>query len=744
LNQQIQKPYNSGSSWTPPKSNDESTNQKVKISLDEYSTLRKQIAQIDKQTSFAMGPVVILGSSEYVGNTVFGSLALKLKIHATLRGKGLWKAVPLVGNDVILVSAIANGKTIPVTTQNSYHVWMTNTDGEVSLEIDILVPPHGPRGSIEYDFTSVRTPSTTFSCVFPVSGLEPKLTAAVQSENTKLTNATRFTATLRPTTRIHLIGFKEIGSGEEQDAKVYAETMNLLSVNEDALEVFSVFYYTILYSGAQKFTIKIPDGFKIVSADGQGAFRYTIEPSPEGTLLIGETEFPIHNKFEISLRLRKEINKKGETFTAPLPRCKNVERESGWLGVEVPGKMQIEEKSIRSMLQVDMRQLPSELLQSTVSPVLKAYRYHAPDAQAVLFTVSLPEIEPISGSIDNVHLATKAAEDGVTITEMQITLRNRLRHNLEMSLPDQAQVLSAMIDEQPLNISQNKTGKILLPLKRSSGNEQLKPFTISLTYKNKIPKITSFGFRKLQMPSIDLPVSSLSWDVYLPGFNSYSRLKSDISIQKYAGQVTWKKLPQSNQYTDYNNYQNSETNISQNQYMQNSVAGAMPVQFKIPLSGKKLTYQRYWLEKNSPLTVTFNFIRSSLLIPFFLFLFVFTSALVFSSFLTKSGWPKYGISALILALVIAGIYSKGWIFITFSVIAGLLAIGVYKKAYLILARKLFEHFTPIDIKDIKPVKFSLKMISSAFKYIIFSVAGIILLFMLFSFVSLLLNNPLAG
>jgi hypothetical protein len=743
LNQQNQIPYNTGNSWEPPKANAESINQKVKIGLDEYSSLRKQVAQIDKQSSLIRGPMVILGSSEYSGNTVYGSLNLKLNIHATLRAKGVWKTVPLVGSDVILVSATANGKAIPVTTQNSYHVWMTNTDGEVALEIDILVPSHGPRGSIEYDFTSVRTPSTTFSCVFPVSGLEPKLTAAVQSENIKLPAATRFTATLRPTTRIHLIGFKEIGSGEEQDAKVYAETMNLLSVNEDALEVFSAFYYTILYSGAQKFTIKIPDGFKIVSADGQGAFRYTIESTNEGTLLIGETEFPIHNKFEISLRLRKDINKKGELFTAPLPRCKNVERESGWLGVEVPGKMQLEEKSVRSMLQVDMRQLPTELLQSTVSPVLKAYRYHAPDAQAVLYTACLPEIEPISGSIDNIQLTTKADDDGVSITEMQITLRNRLRHNLELSLPDQAQVLSAMIDEQPLNISQNKTGKILLPLKRSSGNEELKPFTISLTYKKKIPKITSIGFRKLQMPSIDLPVSSLSWDVYLPGFNNYSRLKSNISIQEYAGQVTWKKISQSNQYTDYN-YQNSETDFGLNQHMENSVAGAMPVQFKIPLGGKKLTYQRYWLEKNSPLTISFNFIRSSLLIPFLLSLFVFISISVFAFFFIQSRLSRYGFSALILALTVTGLYVQGWIFISASIIIGLFAVGIYKKSYDGMIRKVSEYVSSINLKGLKPIKFSLKMISSAFRYILFGVAAIILLFILISFFNLLLNGPLAG
>jgi hypothetical protein len=743
MNQQNQNSYHNrgySSAWNTQGSLDETSNQKVTIGLDEYKTLRTKTAHIDKLNSVKKGPVVILGSSSYTGKTVHGSLSLRCKLHATLGEKGLWKAVPLVGNDVILVAATANGKAIPVSVQNNYHVWITNTDGEVSLEVDILVPSRGPKGSIEYDFTSVRTPSTSFNCVFPVAGLEPRLTAAVQSDYVKMTGATGYNATLRPTTRIHLIGFKEFSGDTKQDAKVYAESMNLLSVDEDALEMFSVFYYTILYSGTQKFIITIPNGFKIVSADGRGAFRYSLEPSAEGTRLIGETEYPIHNKYEISLRLRKEINKKGETFSAPIPRCIDVERESGWLGIEVPGKMQLEEKSTQSVLQVDMRQLPSELLQSTVSPVLKAYRYHAADAQVMLYTASLPEIEPASGSIDNIQLYTKIADDGASVSEMQITLRNRLRHNLEMELPGNAQVLSAMLDDQPLTISQNKTGKLLLPLKRSGGNDQLKPFTISLTYKSKISRITSFGLKTLQMPSVDLPVSSISWDVYVPGFNTYSRLKSAIAPQYYQGQVSWKKLPPSDTYSG-DSHSNSQA-FSDRVEIDNSVAGTMPVQIKIPLSGKKITYKRYWLEKNGVLNVSFSFIRSSLLLPILFLLFIIMAATVWGLFFVTPNVYRYCIAVSLVILFITGVTIQGYIYAIGAIITGLIATIFFTKKYQIIVTSLQSRIKSVNMKDIKPEKFSFTIIFSALRYIVFGIAVIVLLILCSQFFNLLINNPL--
>jgi hypothetical protein len=743
MNQQnLNTNYSRGysSTWNAQGALDETTSQKVIIGLDEYKTLRSKSANIDKLNSTKKGPVVILGSSSYTGKTIHGSLSLRCKLHATLGGKGLWKAVPLVGNDVILVAATANGKAIPVSSQNNYHVWITNSDGEVSIEVDIMVPAQGPRGSIEYDFTAVRTPSTSFNCVFPVAGLEPRLTAAVQSDYVKMPGATGYTATLRPTTRIHLIGFKEFSGDAKQDAKVYAESMNLLSVDEDALEMFSVFYYTILYSGVQKFTITIPDGFKIVSADGRGAFRYTLETTADGNRLIGETEYPIHNKFEISLRLRKEINKKGETFSAPLPRCVDVERESGWLGIEVPGKMQLVEKSTQSVLQVDMRQLPSELLQSTVSPVLKAYRYHAADARVMLYTASLPEIEPASGSIDNIQLYTKIAEDGASVSEMQITLRNRLRHNLEMELPFNAQVLSAMLDDQPLTISQNRTGKILLPLKRSSGDEQLKPFTISLTYKNKISAITSLGLRTLRMPALDLPVSSILWDVYVPGFNTYSRLKSTIAPQRYQGQVSWKKLPPSDAYSG-NSISNNQSFAGRSD-IDNSVAGTMPVQIKIPLSGKKLTFKRYWLEKNGVLGVSFSFIRSSLLLPILFFLFIIIATAVWGLFFITPNVYRYCIAVSLIILFITAITIQGYSYAFGAIITGLIATFFLLKKYRFFATILHSLKKSFDLKDIKPEKFSLKLFLSALRYVVFGIAAIILLILCSRLFNVLINNPL--
>src|SRR5690606_3169124 len=215
------------------------------------------------------------------------------------------------------------------------------------------------------------------------------------------------------------------------------------SLDEDAWEMFTVVRYSILYAGTKSFRFSIPSGVSLVSADGEGAFRYTLQPQDDGSaVLVGETAYPIRNSYEISLRLRRELADPSAGFPVLRPRPLGVEREYGWVGVEVTGALNLEEKEARGMTRVDVRQLPADMLTNAVSPILKAYRYHDPTAALSLVAEPLPEQDPSSHSVDSVRAYTTVSIDGKMLTEMRITLRNRLRHQLILTLPSGAELRS--------------------------------------------------------------------------------------------------------------------------------------------------------------------------------------------------------------------------------------------------------------------------------------------------------------
>jgi hypothetical protein len=458
-----------------------------------------------------------------------------------------------------------------------------------------------------------------FSCSFPAAGLEPRLDTAVESTIQSNNGQTLLNASLRPTTHIHLVGFRDLGEQEQQTAKVYSESMNLLSVDEGALELFSVVRYSILYAGTKTFQLLLPKGMSVVSADGEGAFRFVLEKDSNGsTLLKGETAFPIRNSYEISLRLRRDLDRKGESFAAPLPRCLNVERETGWLGVEVPGKLKLEEVGREQVVTVDVRQIPPEMIHSAVSPILKAYRYHNAKANVKLVATRLPEKEPEAGSVDQLRAITVISPEGRVLSHVRVTLRNRLMHSMALKLPSKTKVLSTHLEGRPIKPSRDEQKRLLLTLKRSAGGNQLRPFNLDVVLESDLAAgFGWFGHRELVLPAVDLPVASLSWSVYLPAKNSYSVLKGSLARQNYVGQAHWLRPPVLGDVLSLGDTADDLTvgGAGGVETAMASDSGAMPVRIAIPRSGIELTYKRYWIEKSQPVKVGFWFLRSWLRIP---------------------------------------------------------------------------------------------------------------------------------
>ncbi|MFZ5478167.1 MAG: hypothetical protein ACOZNI_15480, partial [Myxococcota bacterium] len=500
------------------------------VPLERFEAVRERIAEGRAAASRSYASLVVLGASTYTGRATPGGLALKLRLTATLRGDGLWKAVPLVGEEVAVVSARVGATPIALTNQNGYQVWVTDQTGEVALDLELLVPARGPRGSLEYDFLVARTPVTRFDCAFDDAGLEPRLQRAVREDLVAEGGGTRLTAWLEPTSRIHLVGYKARGDEDGRAAKVYVETTSLLSVEESSADLFTVLRYAILDAGTRRFDVLVPEGLAVVSAEGAGGFRYTLEPGAEGTVLRGETAFPIRDSYEISLRLSRTVESASPFDLVP-PRAIGAERELGWIGAEVLGTVQLDEVERVETVAVDVGQLPGELVGNAVSPVLKGWRYHSGGARVRLAATRLPEREPAAGSVDQVVATTSIAPEGRARTELTITLRNRLRHSLRLRLPEGVEVLGSQLDGQPIVPSRAADGAVLLPLKRSAGAERPVPFTLRLTLEGDAGALGLFGTGSLELPAIELPVSSLRWDVVVPAAYAYTRLYGDVAPQ---------------------------------------------------------------------------------------------------------------------------------------------------------------------------------------------------------------------
>jgi hypothetical protein len=489
----------------------------------------------DNAPAAAVAPSFAYGEARYTGAADASSaLSLTVALRVELSGDGV-KEVPLLGPGVVVRGARVGGAAVPVVPGPNGPVWRTDRTGDVLVEVDGVVAPSGARGSLEYDFGVVPTPITSLDLTFPRPDLRPRVEHALSAEVTSTGTSTRLVAKLARTDRVTLVGLRELGSAESSDARLYAETTHLLAVDEHELELFTVVRYDILYASANRFEVFVPEGLRVVSADGEGPFTYQIVPQPDGSLVVGETATPMRTRYELSLELARELPDGATRFV--LPSARGVERESGWVGVEAPGRVRLEPISATTALaEVPVVELPDELRQASVSPLLEGFRLSGPAASLELRAHPLPEVEARAERIDRVEARTVVSSNGRARTELVLTLRNRLRPGLSVGLPAGATLVRALRDGQVVTPSKADSGDVVVPLRRSAPDL---PLTVQLVVDQDLGPVGGAGLATLALPTLDWPSAQVSWDVQWPDTGHWFAPWAAVPDQALAGWGHW-------------------------------------------------------------------------------------------------------------------------------------------------------------------------------------------------------------
>lgn len=671
----------------------------VRLPLDVYHQAENRLDAL-KAEAEAQGQAAptVIAAAHYVGRVEKGHLRLMATLSAHLPASRGYKTVPLLGKDAVILSAKQGAESIPLMIRDGMWVWPTAKSGDAEIQIEFLTAPTGPRGSVEYRFGIAETSVTDLRIFFPQKDLSPVVTGAAVTERKELTGGIELHAVLPPIEDIHIVGFHEVDDSlATSKAQLYGQTMNLVSVSDEVLEVFSVISYAILYAPTKHFEIEIPSGYEISSADGQGAFRYTITTQNGQTTLHGETADGIRQRYEISLRLRRALSATENELRVPIPKLKGVERDSGTLAIEAPGRLSVERAEGDGLLKIDARELPDAILASSVSPVTQAFRYAAPPANATIWIGRYPEKILATSSVDRLEMSTVATRDGERMTQMTFELRNNLRQHLAVTVPDGAEIKSATLDNAPIKLSRDASGRVLVPLVRSRIEEgRLKPLRIRMVVSTKADAFGLFGRQTFSMPRVDIPISSMSWSIHLPKSFGHTKFDTGVANETSVRDASWFQPPAPNSAPDgYGDAQNDEDEDNedydegeqtQEQELRlghtdqrDPVAGAVPVRLRVPERAPEISYRRFWIEADEPVEGCFFYVHHSLqvLAQFGLGALLF-SLLIFAplrlrnrttvrivlastsvAFIASFGWTLWAVLAVSALLVVA--WRRGWL-----------------------------------------------------------------------------------
>lgn len=308
---------------------------------------------------------------------------------------------------------------------------------------------------------------------------------------------------------------------ESVEPWVRAEIVNTITMTESLVSGRALVRYDIANAPVKELRLKIPAEFKNVEISGAN-IRRRDQAGEEWSV---ELQSKTRGFYTLTVTWEQPRTTKTNLLELTGVSAAGVERETGLLAIVARPPLQVSERNAQDLKRVDARDFPEWAGRADDATVL-AFRYVRPGYKLALEARRFDEAEILQALVDSVRLTTVVADDGQTMTEMALELRNNGRQFLEVELPAGATVWSAFVAGQPVRPSR-RGGKLLLPLEQSGADDA--SVSIELTYvgTNAFPK--THGAVGFISPKLDVPLKGARWELFLP---------PDYDYNTFAGTMT--------------------------------------------------------------------------------------------------------------------------------------------------------------------------------------------------------------
>jgi len=194
----------------------------------------------------------------------------------------------------------------------------------------------------------------------------------------------------------------------------------------------------------------------------------------------------------------------------PLVRLAQAERETGGVAVEVLGAGELTQHDARGLDPAEPADL-GDMVAGRESPALVAFRYALRDpAAARSLAVTVSRYTPqavLLANVDEARYRVLMTEDGKTLVDGRLAVRNNQRNFLGVTLPAGATLWSAAIDGRAVRPGRSANGLLLLPLRKGRVGADAPVSIVTIAYFDRHAVWSNAGQVDLKLPALDLPVS---------------------------------------------------------------------------------------------------------------------------------------------------------------------------------------------------------------------------------------------
>jgi Carboxypeptidase regulatory-like domain len=507
----------------------------VSLSLDEYNRLIELASKPPKKLdlpplsySLKCADLRIRVEDDDVRGT--------LRLEGEVFKKGMVK-VPLTSGMTVL-EAKQQGQVLPLQQERGTEMAVLSGPGEFSIELEVALPVAIEAGRASFTLPTPAAGSVRLALSIPGEHTNVKMNPGLITERSSDKGRTAIEAVLEPgrNASVYWTTREVVTQAVPKEARFVASAKTMVSVSEAELRSASLVEVNVIQGEPEQFELTIPSGFEVTGVTGP-----TLDASEvQSGVLTLRVNAPAQRNHQFLVSMEKALS--STSTDAPFLSIKNAQRETGEVLVEGAGTLELTAKEGGGLKRMDVKEANPYLRSLGHYPPQAAFRYHRQPSEMptlALEWVRFPDAGVLAAVAENAEITTLVTTEGKTLTEVKLTVKNQAQPFLKVGLPAGATILSADVEGEKVKPVQGPDGN-RVPLLRA-GFRPTGSYTVSYVFMHSGAPFAKKGGSELVLPNMDVPISVMHWEVFLP-----ERYK----VKDFGGDVTPEELMQARQFDE--------------------------------------------------------------------------------------------------------------------------------------------------------------------------------------------------
>lgn len=482
----------------------------VTLTLAEYNRLLDLAARKPKSPDAPPLPF-ILSRATFNLRVTDERVSGALNIDGSVLQKGP-TLVPLTAGLTIL-EAEQQQKPLPLVQEGTRQAAVISGPGAYAISLNVASALTVDAGRASFTLPVPSAASSSLILDIPGNHADVRVEPGLVTSRASSNGHTIIEATLDPgkSARVWWTTREVTAPVAQRDARFLSDIKTLISVGDSELRVAALCDIRVVQGEPSELRVPLPAGFEVTEVSGS-----TLDSSETETghliLKVREPSRRAH-QFLIAIERPSQENK----LDAPFLTFTGAQGETGEVLVEGVGTMELTATEAGGLRRIDVREAGPVSRSLSRFPLQAAFRYHrrpGDSPKLMLEWNQFPDGAVLSAIAERETITTLLNVEGKSLTEVTLRVRNHAQPFVKVELPQGASLLSAEVEGEKVKPVQGADGS-RVPLLRA-GFRPSGAYTVSFVYLSSGAPFAKKGSYELSVPKLDMPVSLVTWEVFLP------------------------------------------------------------------------------------------------------------------------------------------------------------------------------------------------------------------------------------